>query len=467
MFNSSPAPWCASWVRKLPAGVGTTAGVNLVVSILSAGTGLVLAKVLGAYGRGGYAAANAWFGAALVIGELGLTGATTYFVAREPARAGNYVTTTRRLLAVQGVVVAGLLIAVAPLLGRGGSGQTLAYVILFAIVPVAFLSGPYTFALQSLSIRRWNAARLSQPVLYVLLLAGLWVFGTVTLVWSIVMLAISIAGQFAFAWALYRSLGLRAGYAQRDLVRPLLTYGVSTLAASAPTVANARLDQVVLALVVPRADLGQYALAVSIASFSFPLGAAFGYVAMPQLARLGISGSEARRGIAKRALGGSAAVALLTTVPILAGAWLLTPLVFGDQYRQVPLLVLILTPGAMVLAVKQVAGDLLRGMGRPSTVARCEGAAAAVTVLGLAISLPNWGIYGAAVTSVLSYMVAFALLLTAVLRAVRSDPTAIIEAPTEQLLIDPDPTVLGTSTSVGHGAEDSCTATHQRPDSAK
>ncbi|MGI8578820.1 MAG: oligosaccharide flippase family protein [Nocardioidaceae bacterium] len=428
-----------SWV---PVGVARTAGVNLGSTVVAAATGLILARLLGAYARGGYAAVNAWFGAALVLGELGLTGATTYFVAREPERAHSYVATARRLFLVQGAVTTLILLAVAPILGGGATRQTAAFMVLFAVVPVQFLVGLYTFALQAMSIPLWNAVRLSQPVIYALLIAGLWLTGSVTLLSAVLMLAVSMTAPLAISWALYRSLHVPSGHWNRTLVRPLLTYGTSTLAATAPTLVNVRLDQIVLSVAVPRAELGQYALAVSISAFSFPISAAFGYIAMPQLARLRATVGDERARIIRRAIRGSTAVATLTAIPILAAAWLLTGPVFGPQYSRVPSLVLVLTPGAVFLAVKQVSGDVLRGLGQPRAVARCEGAAAVVTVLGLAASLPLWGTYGAAGTSVVSYAVACLLLLRALKRAENAEPGTVPVATEPPTPIDPDPDVF-------------------------
>src|SRR5690349_13845071 len=67
--------------------VATTAVANLACTGTAGVAGVVIARALGPAGRGEYAAIVAWFGVILVVGELGQTAATTYFVAREPPRA--------------------------------------------------------------------------------------------------------------------------------------------------------------------------------------------------------------------------------------------------------------------------------------------------------------------------------------------------------------------------------------------
>ncbi len=66
--------------------------------------------------------------------------------------------------------------------------------------------------------------------------------------------------------------------------------------------------------------------------------------------------------------------------PIAASAYWLIPLVFGTAYASAVPLLWILTPGGILLACNQVAGDLLRGLGRPGLVAAAEGLAAVCTV---------------------------------------------------------------------------------------
>ena len=68
------------------------------------------------------------------------------------------------------------------------------------------------------------------------------------------------------------------------LVRPLVTYGLSQFAAITPTSVNLLLDQLVLSQLVPAADLGRYAIAVSITLVPVPLVSAIGNVAFPRLA---------------------------------------------------------------------------------------------------------------------------------------------------------------------------------------
>jgi O-antigen/teichoic acid export membrane protein len=90
-------------------------------------------------------------------------------------------------------------------------------------------------------------------------------------------------------------------------------------------------------------------------------------------------------------------------------------------------LIWILAPGGVFLAVNAVLGDLLRGRNRPLTVAWAQGAGAVVTVAGLALLLPPFGVYGAAAASTTAYTVTCAWMVWALRRHNPAPGTA--EAP--------------------------------------
>jgi O-antigen/teichoic acid export membrane protein len=199
------------------------------------------------------------------------------------------------------------------------------------------------------------------------------------------------------------------------MIRPLVTYGIIQIAALAPATVNAQLDQLVLSQTVRPADLGRYAIAVSLTSLPIPLAAAIGNVAFPRLAARLATAPEPGR-LDRMAVLGAAGIATALLVPLAAVAHWAVPLVFGPAYNGAVPLLWILTPGAVFLACGQVAGDLLRGHGQPALVAWAQGLAAVFTVLLLLALLPVIGIYGAAIASTVAYGIALVAMLNRLLR---------------------------------------------------
>lgn len=391
--------------------VARTAVFNVSATIAAGLAGLLIARTLGPTGRGEYAAITVWFGVMVLVGGLGQPAAICYYVASDRRRARDYVTTSRSLMLVTGTVtvIGGLLLA--PVLSHNRSTLEQGYRIAFIASVVALVGATYTFSLQATAIHRWNRIWLTQPVVYLIGIVTLRAFGILTLEAAIVAVAVSVAIQLLFAWWECRRVGLTGGRTSRDLVQPLTRYGVSQLFAAAPTTVNLRLDQLVLSQTVASADLGRYAVAVTLTTLALPVVSAVGNVAFPRLAEMGANPSANR--LQERALIVSAVVATGILGVIALTAYWLVPLLVGGGFRGAVPLIWILAPGGIFLACGQVAGDLLRGRGRPIIVAYAQGAAAVFTVALLIGLLPLIGVAAAAIASTVAYGVALAVMVQA------------------------------------------------------
>src|SRR5713101_7310699 len=67
---------------------------NIALYVLAAATGPLTARLLGPEGRGALAAIQLWPGAIAMFAMLGLPESIVYFSAREPNRAGQWLTTS-------------------------------------------------------------------------------------------------------------------------------------------------------------------------------------------------------------------------------------------------------------------------------------------------------------------------------------------------------------------------------------
>jgi O-antigen/teichoic acid export membrane protein len=193
-------------------------------------------------------------------------------------------------------------------------------------------------------------------------------------------------------------------------VGPLARYGLTQLAAVTPTAVNNYLDQLVLSQLVPPADLGRYAIAVSVSLIPVPLVSAIGNVAFPRLAAKRRAAADGSR-MQLAAAAASAGVAAAILLPIALSAYWVIPAVFGPAYRGAVPLLWILTPGGIFLACGQVVGDLLRGLNRPGLVATAQGLAAVGTVILLIALLPSTGVAAAAIASTVAYGTALAVMI--------------------------------------------------------
>jgi O-antigen/teichoic acid export membrane protein len=390
--------------------VARTAGFNMGSTVAAGLAGIVLARTLGPTVRGEYAAITAWFGMVLIAGGMGQEAALCFYVARDPRRAREYVATSRAMMLLTGALTIAGGMALAPLLAQGNPQVTAGYRIAFGAAIMAYVGASYTFSLQARDLRSWNVVRLSQPTLGLLAITVLWWLRVLTLDGALMVLAATMLLQLGWAYRCCRQAALAPGHADVRLVRPLLAYGAAQIAALTPAALNSNLDQLVLSQTVSPADLGRYAIAVSLTSLPIPLVGAIGNVAFPRLAAQRVV-TQATPRLQRLAVLGSACLATAMLVPLAAVAYWLVPLVFGAGYRGAVPLLWVLAPGSVFLACGQVTGDLLRGRNRPVVVAWAQGLAAVFTVVLLMVLLPLIGVLGAAVASTVAYASALTVML--------------------------------------------------------
>jgi len=387
-----------------------TAGYNTAATLASGLGGVIIARAVGPTVRGEYAAITAWFGVALMVGGMGQPAALCFYVARDPSRAREYVATSRAMMLMTGtvVLVAGMLAA--PLLAHGNVDVSSGYRIAFGVSIFALVGFSYTYSLQARDIARWNRSCTVQPAVALAAIVVLWRIGLLTLDTAIIVIAASLLLQLGWAYWSCRRIDLVPGHARTALVRPLATYGAAQIAALTPAALNERLDQLVLSLTVPPADLGRYAIAVSVTMLPLSAVSAIGYVAFPRLAsERGVTATTRR--LQQMSILGSVGLTIAMLVPLgIAAPWLV-PAVFGAAYRGAVPLIWILIPGAVFLNSGQVIGNLLRGRSHPAVVAWAQGIAVFFTVALLFGLLPFFGVYAAAIASTVSYGVTTTIML--------------------------------------------------------
>lgn len=408
--------------RSFLHNVGRTAAFLLAATTVSAVTGVLLARWLGPSGRGDYAAVTAYFGLSLLFFELGLGSSVAFHVSKY--KGADYVWTAMGLLIPLTLLAAVASVVVGVTVFGDSPSRRASFIILPFAIALSFASAPVTFALLSLDLGSFNLVRLSQPVAFGLLTVGTHHVTTLSVPLVIILMTVALAFQTALAWWLYIRVCSPRGHFVWKHVRPLLRFGILNMSSTAPNAVNGRFDQIVLALVVSSAALGQYAVAVTLSMLAAPLVTAFGYVAFPDLAR-GERISETIRAATR----GSALISIVSIALILVAAPFIVPVLFGPGYESVSRLLLVLAPGAAVVTVNQVFGDILRGLGRPGVVAVCESLGVVSTIGGLALLVPHLGVTGAALTSTATYLFVFVLLRHLVSRhaaAIRSAPTPVV-----------------------------------------
>lgn len=414
----SPGPRLLERVRRsaLAAAIARTATANVLISVLGGAGGLLLARGLGPTVRGQLVIVTTWPTFVGLIAAWGLPQATCFLVSKRPNERATIVSTGVAMSLVIGSIIAVAGWVLAPLIS-GDGGVITGLRVVFVLLPVYLMPGIWQAALQALDNRAWNRSRMVQPLFYFPAVFVLYISGRLTLLTGTAVFATSIALQALITgWMALRVAPL-LGRPSISLLRPLVSYGSRSVAADAPWIVNARLDQVLLSLVVPASALGSYAAAVSLSLLASPISTAFGYVAFPRIA--GSLDEEAARRTERLAVLGSVSAAVAVLAPMAVGAHWLIPRIFGPSFSPAVVPFLILAPAAVIFVTNRVMGDLLRGHGHPGIPAIAEWVSAVATVALLAALVPSMGIVGAAIASLSAYSVSAVVLATGLVRRSR------------------------------------------------
>ena len=182
---------------------------------------------------------------------------------------------------------------------------------------------------------------------------------------------------------------------------------------------NYRLDQVVIAALLPRAELGLYSLAVAGSELATLPAQATANAILPRVSRPG----GARR-VPYAAMVAAAAVALAIIPAFAVFLKIAVP-----EYEGALIPLLLLLPGTIGVAASKVVGATLTGWGEPWHASRIAIATFALTLVGVATLIPILGLTGAALTSSVAYCMSAALLVVTA-RTLASRPPGTAGNPT-------------------------------------
>jgi O-antigen/teichoic acid export membrane protein len=183
-------------------------------------------------------------------------------------------------------------------------------------------------------------------------------------------------------------------------VRPLLAYGIKTVPASLASMANTRLDQLLVAPLLSSAALGIYSVAIGVNVAPVAVGVAIaqaGYHTVLGTKGNSVGGAQVLRRAALAMVG----CAVISAV----GIFLLLEPVYGPEFRASVLPALILVPGSAATGLFLVVWSTCNAIGDPGAAGKAQVAGLIVTVVGLPFMLPWLGVPGAALVSTTAYTV--------------------------------------------------------------
>ena len=381
----------------------STLNTNVALAVLAAATGVLSARLLRPAGEGQLAAIQTWPILLGTLAMLGFDSALVYFISRNPER-GRQLTSTASLIGVLSSLAVGAVAWFAlPFVLRAQPPQVVSAARVFLLIGAiyAVVGIPHGSLRGANSFTAWNLFRIAPGLAWLCILIISWFLGHPNAIplsrWY---LGGTLVCGLPFLVVVNRKL---QGPLKPDarLVPEMLRYGLPSAITSIPLTINLRLDQLLIIGFLPARLLGLYVVAVSWSSGVAPLLQALGIVLFPHVSA---ERDTDRQGhLLATALQTGVLVAAVTSVPFMLLAPFGLPLVFGSRFAPSIPSALVLVPAGAILAWAGIAEEGLQGLGRPTIVMIAEVVAAVVTLAALPVLLHTYGIFGAAVASLLGY----------------------------------------------------------------
>lgn len=402
-----------------------TVVTNIALSCFGVITGVLVARLLGPEGRGELAAIQVWPSFIVSLGTLGLSEAVVYFSARDQQNIGRYAASAATVAFLSSLPFAAIGYFLMPIFLAAHSAEIITVARWYLLIGplMALLDIPVHVLRANKDFIIWNALRLVPAVGWL----GVVAYAVLTFRAE----AAFIAGWYLFSLAvlcvpiLYVVKSRTARPWRPDILAsgPLVRYGLQCHANGLAQLCNVRLDQLLIAAVLPVQSLGLYAVAVAWSSGLQPLSSAFGAVLFPEVA------SRTSRGAQSHAVAYGSRLGIIATIVVGIAVLAVTPwavqLLFGESFSGAIPAALVLVITAVVGGVSQVIEGGIRGMGAPGIILQAELARLGVMIVCLLLFLFPWGILGAAFASFAGTSVSTGLL---VYRAKRLARVEVIES---------------------------------------
>lgn len=371
-------------------------GANIGSQIISMICGIVVARWLGAVGRGEVALVQAYDDASTNILAIGTPEASAYLAKERVATEAKVLGAALKVTLVSLPLTAALGWVIATYAFSGyPTGIQLTVWMAVGLTP---LSNAFLGACRMLLIARGqirsvvplNLLSLSARLGVLLVLIALGWFTATTA--AITFVVTSWLGNY-LGWRALKVRPQRGGP-----IRPLLAYGIRSMPASIASMANTRLDQILIAPILSTAALGVYAVAVGVNVLPLAVGVAVAQASYHKIVGTGHDANTRGGEVIRRAVLVIAGCSVVSAIGI---ALLLEP-VYGSAFHDSVAVALILVPGAAATGLFMVVWSTASAIGDPALAGKAEVGGLVITVVGLLLLLPPLGVNGAALVSTCS-----------------------------------------------------------------
>ena len=396
--------------RRFSTDVAWTVATRLLMIVNSVAAGVIVARWLGAEGVGALAVINVAVATVVQLGSLGLPSSNTYFIAQDQAHFRAATINSLLFALTAGTLLALALSGVATLLPDWFN------FIPVDLIRIAAVSIPFqlltliglNILLAAGKIREFNLLDLAAQsfvlinALLVLIFFGLGLDALVKLntatsifVTMVISVLLVVAGQ---------RLGQSRWRADAALLRRMIGYGLKFHISVLAGAIIFRADLLVVNHFRGAAEAGVYSVATQFSLLLMLLPSVIATLLFPRVTSEQDPSGETTWTITRH----TAVIMLICCLAAVPVSFLL-PWVYGSAFAASTTLLLILLPGVYLIGLESVLVQHFNALGLPRVIPIYWGVTLIVNLTLVFALVPQFGAYGAAIASTVSYALIFGL----------------------------------------------------------
>jgi O-antigen/teichoic acid export membrane protein len=387
-----------------------TAVFSVLILAINVVTGVLTARFLGPEGRGEQAAMVNWSQFLAFSVSFGLPSALVYHAKKNAADTAKLYGVALVMGTGFGLVamVAGILLL--PLWLRAFDAQVVHFAQWAMVVcPLIVISQINNAILQVRGeYNRYNRLRYLVPLCTLLMLVVFIAVGAITpYTTALAYLLPSIPLFLAMTWRLWRIYMPKLRETGKQ-AKKLITYGMSSYGNDLIGQVAAYADQILIAGFLTPADLGLYAVAVSLARMVNIFATSITVVLFPKAS--GLPREEALA-LTFKAFRISTTVTLLASGALMLAAPLVINLLYGPDFKQALTVFRFLLLEASIGGGTLVLAQAFMALGKPKIVTLLQGTGLLLVVPLLFLLVPKYGLTGAGIAMLGSVLIRFAFIM--------------------------------------------------------
>lgn len=375
-------------------------------------SGVVDARALGPAGKGELMALVIWPNALITVGTLGLIEAISYYVAKYDNLKGNIFGTSLFIGLLQAFVLVVIGLLLVPHLLHHSQPEILSigklYILMYIPICIIMLfNQSYLHGL--LNFKAYNIIRIFLTGSILLFKIGAIITNRYsTTSFSVAYLVGISISLFISIYFIHRSKVTKLGF-NKKLLKPLLSYGLKSNTSNITLMVNERLDQLLIAFLLPATQLGYYIVAVSLTTGVTIIGVSISMVTLPRIASA--NNNVIRLKMISNLTRGTTWLSIFLALAMISLSDRIVIKIFGEDFQPAIFIAKILLLAAVPLSINRVLQTSLKALNQPLQAGVVEIFSAIITISFLLILLPSMGIIGAALTSLVAYSASFLILI--------------------------------------------------------